>query len=189
MKRKFLSIIAAALVGSMMIGSTVFAADSSTTTNTAVESILNSPAARAGETPYAVPTGNNKGTATVEGVKVTVDYSNAVKEGTETLVPANNVDTKAVAALGDYMSSRISGGVRPLKQPICVRFYSAGRSLDEFGSLPQSVGVGNQYDGRTATVFIRDTKTGVVTELSVVITNGKLNFSVSKPCIFDFVIN
>ena len=88
MKRKISAAIVAALVGSMLVGSTVFAA-SPNTTNTSSTSIVASQEAREGRTIYAVPTAQNEGTATVEGTRITVNYSEVTVPGSiETAVAA-----------------------------------------------------------------------------------------------------
>ncbi len=191
MKRKISSIIAAVLVGSMIVGSTVFAADSSSTTNTEPESILQSTEVREGRTMYAAPAANGVGTATVEGTRLTADYNGVTQPGAvETAVPATEKVNKAAADdLASFVGANASGGIRPLKHPIWIRLYKAGVSLNSgFGVLKQSFGVGNQYDGRTATVFQRHPD-GTKTATDVVIVNGKINIEITETGLFDYVIH
>ncbi len=191
MKRKISSIIAAVLVGSMIVGSTVFAADSSTTTNTDSGSILESTEAREGKTMYAVPTAKGVGTANVDGTRVTVDYSSVTVPGAiETAVPATEKVNKETADdLASFVGADLNGGIRPLKNPIWIRIYKAGVSLNSgFGVVKQSFGVGNQYDGRTATVYHRHPD-GTKTKTDVVIVNGKINIEITETGLFDYVIH
>ncbi len=186
MKRKISSAIAAVLVGSMVIGSTVFAADSSTTTNTAATSIVESTEAKAGTTIYAVPTAKNEGTATVEGTRVTVNYSEVTVPGTIETVVAAPAKEEATKVLEEYVAANSTGRVVVKAK---IRLYKAGKSLNsDFGVLKESVGVGNKYDGKTATVF-QIHQDGSITATEVVVENGKVNFTVTDLGTFMIVIN
>lgn len=179
MKRKISSVLAAVLVGSMIIGTTVFAADSSTTTNTQTTSLLEQDAVKAGETLYAAPNGKNQGVATCDGKRVTVDYSGVTTPGAvETLVklPENEEATKV---LRDYVNANLNGATVVFGGKF--RVYKAGVSLTSgFGSAKQAVGVGNQYDGRTAVVTMIN-QDGTITTLEVPVVNGKVNFEITGP--------
>ena len=186
MKRKISSIIAAALVGSMVFGSTVFAADSSTTTNTESTSIVESEEVKSGATMYAVPTGKNEGTATVAGTRVTVNYGEVTVPGsieTAVVAPAQEEATKV---LDDYVNSQSGGGTVILK--IKLRLYEAGKSINSgFGVIKQSIGVGNKYDGRTAIVY-QIHQDGTITATEVVVVNGKVNIALTDLGTFAIVI-
>ena len=193
MKRKISSIIAAVLVGSMVIGSTVFAADSSTTTNTdsssVVEesaSVLESAEVKSGATMYAVPTSKNEGTATVAGTRVTVNYSEVTVPGsieTAVVAPAKEEATKV---LDDYVKATFGDGIVVFRAKL--RLYKAGKSINSgFGVLKESFGVGNKYDGRTATV-IQHHQDGSITTTDVVVVNGKVNIAVTDLGTFAIVI-
>lgn len=186
MKRKISSIIAAVLVGSMVVGSTVFAADSSTTTNTESTSIVETAEAKAGNTIYAVPTGKNEGTATVGGIRITANYSEVTIPGSiETAVVAP-VKEEATKVLDDYVNANLNGGTIALKTKL--RLYKAGKSINtDFGVLKQAFGVGNKYDGRTATVY-QIHQDGTITSTDVVVTNGKVNIAVTDLGTFYIVI-
>jgi hypothetical protein len=175
MKRKVTSIIAAVLVGSMIVGSTVFAADSSTTTNTDSTSIVASQEVKEGKTMFAVPTAKNEGTATVDGTKITVNYGEvSLPCAIETAVTAP-VKEEATKVLEDYVASKFSGATVALRTKL--RLYKAGKSVNSgFGVLKQAFGVGNKYDGRTA-VVTQIHQDGTITETEVVVTNGKVNVS------------
>ena len=186
MKRKISSIIAAALVGSMVFGSTVFAADSSTTTNTESTSIVESEEVKSGATMYAVPAGKNEGTATVAGTRVTVNYGEVTVPGsieTAVVAPAQEEATKV---LDDYVNSQSGGGTVILK--IKLRLYKAGKSINSgFGVIKQSIGVGNKYDGRTAIVY-QIHQDGTITATEVVVVNGKVNIALTDLGTFAIVI-
>ena len=179
MKRKISSVLAAVLVGSMIIGTTVFAADSSTTTNTQTTSLLEQDAVKAGETPYAAPNGKNQGVATVDGSRVTVDYSDVTTPGAiETLVklPENEEATKV---LRDYVNANLNGATVVFGAKL--RVYKAGVSLTSgFGTAKQSIGIGNKYDGRTAVVSMIS-QDGTIKTLEVPVVNGKVNFEITGP--------
>ena len=186
MKRKFSSVIAAILVGSMLIGTTVFAADSSTTTNTESTSIVETPEAKAGNTIYAVPTAKKEGTATVGGTRITVNYSEVTVPGaieTAVVAPAKEEATKV---LDDFVNANLNGGTVVLRTKL--RLYKAGKSLNTgFGVIKQAFGVGNKYDGRTATVF-QIHQDGSITTTDVVVVNGKVNISLTDLGTFSIVI-
>ncbi|MBR1671140.1 MAG: hypothetical protein IJ695_10635 [Butyrivibrio sp.] len=187
MKRKISSILAAVLVGSMIVGTTAFAADSSTTSNTESTSIVETTEARAGNTIYAVPTGKNEGTATVGGTRITANYSEVTVPGsieTAVVAPANEAATKV---LDDYVKANINDGILVLKTKL--RLYKAGQAINTgFGVLKQSFGVGNKYDGRTAIVY-QIHQNGSITSTSAVVTNGKINISVTDLGTFYIVIS
>ena len=186
MKRKITSAIAAVLVGSMIIGSTVFAADSSTTTNTEAEAVttstteeapvalLETPEVKEGKTMFAVPNGKGEGTATVDNTRVTVSYNQATLPNIiETIIkaPANEGATRA---LQDYVANNFPG--RNVRLQIKIQMYQAGVSINEAGAIQQSIGVGNAFDGQTATV-VQHHKDGTITATDVPVVNGKITFT------------
>jgi hypothetical protein len=186
MKRKISTVIAAVLVGSMIVGSTVFAADSSTTTNTDSTSIVESNEIKEGITIYAVPSGKNEGTATVGGTRVTVNYSEVTIPGaieTAVVAPANEEATKV---LDDYVNANLGGGTIVFKTKL--RLYKAGKSINsDFGVLNQSFGVGNKYDGRTAVIF-QIHQDGSITTTEVPVVNGKVNIALTDLGTFAIAI-
>ena len=183
MKRKITSAIAAILVGSMIIGTTVFAADSSTTTNTESSTITEAVApaltqeAKAGKTMYAVPNGKGEGTATVGTTKLTVNYNQCTLPGaieTGVVAPANSGATQA---LESYVAANFTG--KKIVSRAWLRLYKAGVSVkDGFGTLTESFGVGNAYDGQTATV-VQHHADGTITTTEVPVVNGKVTVSVT----------
>ena len=195
MKRNITSVIAAVLVGSMIISSTVFAADSSTTSNTDSSTVVKSPevtspvdtqAAKEGRTMYAVPNGKKVGTATVGNTRVTVDYNECtVPDAIETAVPAPE-NLEATKVLEEYVAPKLNG-----KKIVCktkLRLYKAGVSInDGFGTLEESIGVGNAYDGQIAEVY-QIHQDGTITVISVPVVNGKVTFKVTDLGTFIVVI-
>ncbi len=189
MKRNITSVIAAVLVGSMIISSTVFAADSSTTSNTdssKITSPVETQAAKEGKTMYAVPSSNKVGTATVGTTRVTVDYNECtVPNSIETAVvaPAN---LEATQVLEEYVAPKLNG-----KKIVCrakLRLYKAGVSLnDGFGTLTETFGVGNAYDGQTAEVY-QIHADGSITVTSVPVVNGKVTIKVTDLGTFFVVL-
>ena len=185
MKRKITSVVAAVLVGSMIIGSTVFAADSSTTTNTESSTVTSSSdavvvapleedAVKEGRTMFAVPNAKGEATATVDNTRVTVNYSQATMPNIiETIIkaPANEGATKA---LQEYVANNFPG--RNVRLQIKIQMYKAGVSINEAGAIQQSIGVGNAFDGQTATV-VQHHKDGTITATDVPVVNGKITFA------------
>ncbi|MCR4904215.1 MAG: hypothetical protein K6A23_15260 [Butyrivibrio sp.] len=188
MKRNFTSVLAAALVGAMVIGSTVFAADSSSTSNTDSTAITYSnPTVAAGNTIYAVPSSSKKeGTATVGSTRITVNYSEVTVPGTVETAVVAPVKEEATKVLNDYVNANLNGGTVVLKTKL--RLYKAGKSINsDFGVIKQAFGVGNKYDGRTATVY-QIHQDGTITATDVVVTNGKVNVSLTDLGTFSIVI-
>ena len=184
MKRKITSAIAAILVGSMIIGTTVFAADSSTTTNTESSTITEEavPApltqeAKEGKTMFATPNAKGVGTATVGTTKLTVNYNQCTLPGaieTGVVAPANSGATQA---LESYVAANFTG--KKIVSRAWLRLYKAGVSVkDGFGTLTESFGVGNAYDGQTATV-VQHHADGTITTTEVPVVNGKVTVSVT----------
>ena len=186
MKRKISSIFAAVLVGSMIVGSTVFAADSSTTTNTDSTSIVESREVREGTTMYAVPTGRNEGTATVGTTRITVNYSEVtIPDAIETAVVAPPKE-EATKVLDDYVNANLSGATKVLTTKL--RLYKAGKSINSgFGVIKHAFGVGNKYDGRTAVVF-QIHQDGSITTTEAPVVNGKVHISLTDLGTFSIAI-
>ena len=189
MKRNITSVIAAVLVGSMIISSTVFAADSSTTSNTDSSKIttpVETQAAKEGKTMYAVPNGKNVGTATVGTTRLTVDYNECtIPNAIETAVPAP-ADLEATKVLEEYVAERLNG-----KKMVCktkLRLYKAGVSInDGFGTLTETFGVGNAYDGQTAEVYHHHLD-GSITVMSIPVVNGKVTIKLTDLGTFIVVL-
>ena len=168
MKRNITSVIAAVLVGSMIISSTVFAADSSTTSNTDSSKIT------------------NVGTATVGTTRLTVDYNECTIPGSiETAVPAPE-NLEATKVLEEYVAPKLNG-----KKIVCktkLRLYKAGVSVnDGFGTLTETFGVGNAYDGQMADVY-QIHQDGSITVTSVPVVNGKVTIKVTDLGTFIVVL-
>ena len=193
MKRKITSVIAAVLVGSMIIGSTAFAADSSTTSNTESSSVtdttvvapLETQEVKEGRTMFAVPNAKGEGVASVGSTRLTVSYSQCTLPGaieTAVAAPANEGATQALEA---FAASNFPG--RKIAVKAKLRLYKAGQSVrNGFGTVKESFGVGNGYDGQNAEV-VQFHDDGTITTTTVPVVNGKVSIDLTDMGTF-FVI-
>ena len=197
MKRKITSVIAAVLVGSMIIGSTAFAADSSTTSNTESSSVTSSSSdttvvapletqeVKEGRTMFAVPNAKGEGVASVGSTRLTVSYSQCTLPGaieTAVAAPANEGATQALEA---FVASNFPG--RTVRVKAKLRLYKAGQSVrNGFGTVKESFGVGNGYDGQNAEV-VQFHDDGTITTTTVPVVNGKVSIDLTDMGTF-FVI-
>ncbi len=194
MKKNFASVLAAVLTGTMLMGMTVCAADSSTTTNTASTDIVKDASAiytnsevAAGKTMFAVPSASTKvGTATVSGTRITVNYSEVTIPQAVTTAVSAPAKEAATTALNDYVNANLEGGQVVLTTKL--RLYKAGQSINSgFGTMNATFGVGNKYDGRTAVVF-QIHQDGSISKTEVVVANGKVQLPVTDLGTFSVVI-
>ncbi len=194
MKKNLASVLAAVLAGTMLMGMTAFAADSSTTTNTASTDIVKDASAiytnadvAAGKTMFAVPSASTKvGTATVDGTRITVNYSEVTIPQAVTTAVSAPVKEAATTELNNYVNANLEGGQVVLTTKL--RLYKAGQSINSgFGTMNATFGVGNKYDGRTAVVF-QIHQDGSITKTEVVVENGKVKLPVTDLGTFSVVI-
>ena len=177
MKRRLSVLVAGVLAASMTFGMSVCAAPSSTTTNTAVSSIV------------VQKDNSGTATATVGSVKISASYNevsvpNAV--GTAVSAPAKEA---ATTVLTDYVKAQLATTPGTVVGTFKLRLYKAGVALtDNFGTMPVSFGVGNKYDGKTATVY-QIHKDGTITATVVTVAKGKVSLPVTEMGSFTVVIN
>ena len=112
------------------------------------------------------------GAAVVGNVRVTSDYAQVTDP--EMIATATFVekDDPVGKILTEYVLAR--SGSRQVFGPYKQRIYKGGVSKwDGFGVFTAQYGIGNKYDGHTATVykFLRD---GTITEEEVVVVRGKI---------------
>lgn len=178
MNRKFTAALAAVLTATMVFGTTVMAAPSpsvKTTEVTASENAAPANAAPAAEANAYIPRGGSY--QEVAGVRFSSDYS----ETTDNKVIATSYKASekdaATKALTDYVAAASTSTGKTFG-PYKLRMYKAGKSIwDGFGTFKYTVGVGNKYDGQTATVY-QIHKDGSVTATQVVVSHGKVNIAV-----------
>lgn len=173
MNRKFTAALAAVLTATMVFGTTVMAAPSPSVKTTEVTASEN--AAPAAEANAYIPRGGSY--QEVAGVRFSSDYS----ETTDNKVIATSYKASekdaATQALTDYVAAASTSTGKTFG-PYKLRMYKAGKSIwDGFGTFKYTVGVGNKYDGQTATVY-QIHKDGSVTATQVVVSHGKINIAV-----------
>ena len=161
----------------MTFGMSVCAAPSSTTTNTAVSSIV------------VQKDNSGTATATVGSVKISASYNevsvpNAV--GTAVSAPAKEA---ATTVLTDYVKAQLATTPGTVVGTFKLRLYKAGVALTkDFGTMPVSFGVGNKYDGKTATVY-QIHADGTITATVVTVAKGKVSLPITEMGSFAVVIN
>jgi hypothetical protein len=177
MKKRLTVLVAGALAAAMTFGMTVCAATSSTTTNTAVSSIVIS------------KDSTGVATATVGSVKIAADYNNVTVPnavGTAVSAPAKEA---ATSALTDYVKAQLATVPGTIVGTYKLRLYKAGVALTkDFGTMPVSFGVGNKYDGKTATVY-QIHADGTITATVVTVVKGKVSLPITEMGSFAVVIN
>ena len=177
MKRRISVLVAGVLAASMTFGMSVCAAPSSTTTNTAVSTIV------------VEKDNSGTATATVASVKISASYNevtvpNAV--GTAVAAPAREA---ATTVLTDYVKAQLVETPGFIVGTFKLRLYEAGVAItNNFGTMPVSFGVGNKYDGKTATVY-EIHKDGKITVATVTVAKGKVTLPVTEMGSFTVVIN
>lgn len=179
MKRKLSSVLAGVLAVALTVGAPVFAASSSTTSNTSWTSIVK-------QEEYVVPRPHTKSyTAAVvrdtnkHVTRVASDYSQVTdKQAIATATAGVASKDAAVKALSDYVAAL--GTSKVAFGPYKMRMYKAGVSVwSDFGTFIATYGVGNKYDGQTATVY-QYCKDGTVKTTPVVVAQGKVVYPMTE---------
>ncbi len=196
-KRITAAIVALTMVATMSLSA--LAANSPTTNNTTIiikeihtSSGSSSSGGSSSSTPaasvpsYVIPNNGGNAYTTVGSVRITANYANVSIPGavsTAVAAPANATATKVLLS---YVNSAATG---TLVGTYKIRMYKAGVSLvNGFGIMPVSFGVGNQFDGRTATVY-QILSDGTVEATQTVVANGKVSINVEEMGTFAVVIN
>lgn len=206
MKRRLSVLVAGVLAASMTFGMTVCAAPSPTTHNTNVISGNSTETATTATTTTTTSTqteeantpvstiiisrdANGTATSTVGSVKVSANYSQvSVPNAVGTAVSAP-VKEAATTVLTDYVKAQLATTPGTIVGTFKLRLYKAGVAItDNFGTMPVSFGVGNKYDGKTATVY-QIHKDGTITATVVTVAKGKVSLPVTEMGSFTVVIN
>ncbi len=171
MKRKTISAIAAVLVLAMILGLTVFAASPSTG-NTSV-------ATDAGTYTYngesVIPRG--PGYQQAGEVRATSDYVGVTDNAMIATIYNNGANDPHLAYMKDY-AKNLTG--KKVLGPYKLRMYKAGVSIwDGFGTFNVTLGVGNGFEGQTATVYLLY-KDGTVGTTTAVVSKGKITLSLTQ---------
>lgn len=184
-KKRLTGIVAGVLAATMVFGTMIFAAGatspsthntmSPTTKTVSTTSTTTAPK----PANYIVPKTN--GFAAVAGARVTSDYTEVtIPNAIATAVNTNDAYTQALAAALPADATKV---IKPIK----VRMYVKGVSIwDGFGTFTFSIGVGNQYDGQTVTVYSID-KTGAITTFEAVVEDGKIDIWTTEAATFAVV--
>ena len=177
MKKRLTVLVAGALAAAMTFGMTVCAATRSTTPNPAVSRIVIS------------KDSTGVATATVGSVKIAADYNNVTVPnavGTAVSAPAKEA---ATSVLTDYVNAQLATVPGTIVGTYKLRLYKAGVALTkDFGTMPVSFGVGNKYDGKTATVY-QIHADGTITATVVTVVKGKVSLPITEMGSFAVVIN
>lgn len=172
MSKKFTAALAGVLAATMVFGTTVMAAPSPSASTTEVKTETTATAA----VNAYIPRGGNS-YQEVSGVRFQSDYTEVTeKNAIATSYKASEKDA-ATKALEEYAAADSTSTGKTFG-PYKLRMYKAGKSIwDGFGTFKYTIGVGNKYDGQTATVY-QIHKDGSVTTTQVTVVNGKLAISV-----------
>ena len=166
---------------------TINSADANTASVASIAAVpdIASAAVKEGRTMFAVPNAKGVGTATVGTTKVTVSYHDCtVPYAIETFVAAP-ADEEATRMLEQFVVENFPG--RKIAVKVKARLYKAGLSINEFGVLHQSYGIGYAYDGQNAEV-VQIHKDGTITVTTVPMVNGKVSFAVTDMGTFFIAI-
>ena len=175
MNKKFTAALATVLTATMVFGTTVMAAPSPSASTTAVKSTATETSAPAETVNAYIPRGRSY--QEVSGVRFSSDYTEVTEtKAVATSYKASEKDA-ATKALTDYVATASTSTGKTFG-PYKLRMYKAGKSVwDGFGTFKYTVGVGNKYDGQTATVY-QIHKDGSVTATQVVVSHGKVTIAV-----------
>lgn len=175
MNKKFTAALATVLTATMVFGTTVMAAPSPSASTTAVKSTATETSAPAEPVNAYIPRGGSY--QEVSGVRFSSDYTEVTdNKAVATSYKASEKDA-ATKALTDYVAAASTSTGKTFG-PYKLRMYKAGKSVwDGFGTFKYTVGVGNKYDGQTATVY-QIHKDGSVTATQVVVSHGKVTIAV-----------
>ncbi len=176
MKKKLTAAVAGVLAATMVFGTSVFAANSPSTSKTEVKASTTTESAAPAAAVNAYIPRTSGGYQAVEGVRFQSDYSSVTDS--KAVATSYKADAKdaATVALEEYVAASSATG--KTFGPYKLRMYKAGKAVwNGFGTFKYSVGVGNKYDGQTATVF-QIHQDGSVTTTQVTVVNGKVNISV-----------
>ena len=173
--KKFTAALATVLTATMVFGTTVMAAPSPSASTTAVKSTATETSAPAETVNAYIPRGGSY--QEVSGVRFSSDYTEVTdNKAVATSYKASEKDA-ATKALTDYVATASTSTGKTFG-PYKLRMYKAGKSVwDGFGTFKYTVGVGNKYDGQTATVY-QIHKDGSVTATQVVVSHGKVTIAV-----------
>lgn len=182
MRKKIQKTIAAVLLLSMTMGTTSFAATSPTTATATV--------VRESTSTYVVPRNSTGSIALVtsggQQVRISADYSGVTGNMVATAVsPAAGRDS-ITDALNAYIAS--VAGSKQSFGPFKIRMYSSGTSIwSGFGTITETFGIGNAYDGRTVTIY-QIHKDGSITTTTAVVQYGKISLAISEMGSFKIVL-
>ena len=171
MKRKTISVIAAVLALTMTIGTAVFAASPSTG-NTSVPT-------DAGTSTYNNENVIPKGPGYMQAgeVRATGDYADVTDNAMIATIYNNGANDPHLAYMKDY-AKNLTG--RKILGPYKIRMYKAGVSIwDGFGTFKVTLGVGNGFEGQTATCYLLY-KDGTVETTTAVVNKGKITLTLTQ---------
>lgn len=173
MKKKLISAVAAILALTLVVGTTVFAAKSPDTGNTPVATQSDSKPVLPQE--KVIPRG--PGYMEAGEVRATSDYKTVSEPQMIATIYKNPKNDPFCAILNQFGAGLT--GVTKLGA-YKIRMYNGANAIwDGFGTFNVNIGVGNKYDGKTATIYFIG-KDGQVKTLTAVVAQGKITLPMTE---------
>jgi hypothetical protein len=204
-KKRLMSIIAVSMVLVMAFGINVQAKKSPSTKKVIIRVVENSggggggesappssgPVYRAQEATNAItmPAGGagaiGVNTANGQNVRLSADYSGVSGGGLATAVsPAPGKDS-----ITDALTAYVNGVGGTKIGPFKIRFYRKGQAIwTGFGTLTQTFGIGNGYDGHTVTIF-QIHQNRQISQTSTRVSGGRVSVSITEMGSFYLVVD
>ncbi len=169
MRKKLISIVAAVLALTMLVGICAFAAASPSTSTVSTGNDAQSGGGIVVSTANVIPRG--PGYMEAGEVRATSTYEGVIDDNMIATIyknPANDPYTAALEEQKKSLTGKTILGVYKL------RMYKAGNAIwAGFGKFTVNLGIGNQYDGKEATIYIVN-KDGQVSTQKATVQAGKI---------------